>query len=62
LFQPVRWTQCVQTLADRGVARVVECGPGKVLTGLIKRIDKSLDARSLAAPADFDAVLADVMR
>ena len=57
LCEPVQWTGCVQELRDRGIARVLECGPGKVLTGLIKRIDKTLDARSLGAPADFDAAL-----
>jgi [acyl-carrier-protein] S-malonyltransferase len=34
---------------------VAECGPGKVLTGLIKRIDKRLDARTLSTPAEFEA-------
>ncbi len=58
LYLPVRWTECVQALTTNGTTRVNECGPGKVLTGLIKRIDKSLDARSLATPADFDAALA----
>ncbi|MCW4453536.1 ACP S-malonyltransferase [Flavobacterium sp. MXW15] len=55
LYLPVRWTECVQALAARGVVRVAECGPGKVLTGLVKRIDKSLEARSLATPAEFGA-------
>lgn len=59
LYLPVRWTGCVQALAERGVRRVAECGPGKVLTGLVKRIDKSLDARALGAMGDFDAALAD---
>ncbi len=57
LYQPVQWTGCVQALAARGVTRVAECGPGKVLTGLVKRIDKSLDGRSLATPADFAGAL-----
>jgi [acyl-carrier-protein] S-malonyltransferase len=57
LYQPVQWTGCVQELRDRGIARVAECGPGKVLAGLIKRIDKSLEARALGAPAEFDAAL-----
>ena len=53
LYLPVQWTGCVQALAARGVGRVGECGPGKVLAGLAKRIDKSLDARALGTPADF---------
>ncbi|MNV48805.1 Malonyl CoA-acyl carrier protein transacylase [compost metagenome] len=55
LYLPVQWTGCVQALAARGATRVAECGPGKVLSGLIKRIDKSLDARTLSTPADFQA-------
>ncbi|HVH33204.1 MAG TPA: ACP S-malonyltransferase [Tahibacter sp.] len=58
LFQPVRWTECVQALVAGGATVALECGPGKVLAGLIKRIDKSLDARVLGTPADFDAALA----
>ena len=55
LYLPVRWTQCVQTLASGGATRVAECGPGKVLAGLIKRIDKSVEARAIGTPADLDA-------
>jgi [acyl-carrier-protein] S-malonyltransferase len=57
LYLPVRWTDCVVALAARGITRVAECGPGKVLTGLVKRIDKSLDAKSLATPGDFQSAL-----
>jgi [acyl-carrier-protein] S-malonyltransferase len=39
------------------VSRVAECGPGKVLTGLVKRIDKTIEGRSLATPADFAGAL-----
>lgn len=53
LHLPVQWTGCIQALAARGIGRVGECGPGKVLTGLVKRIDKSLDARALGAPSDL---------
>ena len=53
LYLPVQWTGCVQALAARGVGRIAECGPGKVLAGLVKRIDKQLDARALATPAEF---------
>ena len=59
LYLPVQWTGCVQALAAGGTTRVLECGPGKVLAGLAKRIDKSLDARALGTPADFEAALAD---
>ncbi|HEY0333015.1 MAG TPA: ACP S-malonyltransferase [Stenotrophomonas sp.] len=62
LYLPVQWTACVQALAARNVVRVAECGPGKVLSGLIKRIDKSLEARPLATPAEFDSALADWAR
>lgn len=57
LYLPVRWTECVQALAANGVTHIVECGPGKVLSGLAKRIDKSLDARAIGTPADFEAAI-----
>ena len=57
LYLPVRWTDCVQALAAKGATRVAECGPGKVLAGLIKRIDKSLDTRTLGTPGEFDAAI-----
>ena len=59
LYLPVQWTGCVQALAGRGATRLAECGPGKVLTGLARRIDKSLDARALGTAADFDTALAE---
>jgi [acyl-carrier-protein] S-malonyltransferase len=55
LYLPVRWTECVQALAAGGATRVAECGPGKVLTGLVKRIDKAIEARAIGAPAELDA-------
>lgn len=57
LYRPVQWTGCVQALAARGVTRVGECGPGKVLTGLARRIDRSLQAQPLGTPPEFDAAL-----
>lgn len=59
LYLPVRWTQCVQTLVAGGATRMAECGPGKVLAGLIKRIDKGVDARAIGAQADIEAVRAE---
>jgi len=59
LYQPVRWTGCVHALAAGGATEVAECGPGKVLGGLIKRIDGSLATRAIAAPAELDAALAE---
>ncbi|MGO4551940.1 ACP S-malonyltransferase [Lysobacter sp. 2RAF19] len=57
LYLPVQWTGCVQALTARGATRIVECGPGKVLTGLVKRIDKTLDARAIGTSADFESAL-----
>ncbi len=59
LYLPVRWTECVQALAAGGATQVAECGPGKVLSGLIKRIDKSVQSRAIGAPAEMDAALAE---
>ena len=50
-FGPVRWVECVQALKARGVTHVIECGPGKVLAGMTKRIDPELVGASLFDPA-----------
>ena len=47
LFKPVRWGETVQNLAQKGVTRLLEFGPGKVLAGLTKRIDRSLQAQCI---------------
>lgn len=54
LYRPVRWTQCVQALAANGATRIAECGPGKVLSGLTRRIDKTIETQALGTPAEFD--------
>lgn len=59
LYLPVQWTGCVQTLAARGAGVIAECGPGKVLSGLARRIDRSLKALPLGTPDEFDAALAE---
>ena len=50
----MRWTDTVRALAARGVTHVVECGPGKVLAGLTRRIDESLTAFALTDAAALD--------
>ena len=57
LFRPVRWVETVQKIASQGTEIVIEAGPGKVLTGLIKRIDKSLNALPVFDPASLDTAL-----
>lgn len=59
LYLPVRWTECVKALVARGATRLVECGPGKVLSGLARRIDASLEARAVGAPAELTRVITD---
>ncbi|MBL0163108.1 MAG: ACP S-malonyltransferase [Xanthomonadales bacterium] len=55
LYLPVRWTDCMRALMAAGIDRCAECGPGKVLSGLARRIDKSLDMRPLGTPGELDA-------
>ena len=43
LYKPVRWTDSINTMKGMNITKIVECGPGKVLSGLIKRIDRSLE-------------------
>jgi len=59
LYLPVQWTGCVQALAAKGATRVAECGPGKVLSGLARRIDKGLDARAIGLVGEFESARAD---
>ncbi|QJC55503.1 Malonyl CoA-acyl carrier protein transacylase [Polaromonas vacuolata] len=55
-FGPVRWVECVQAIKARGVSCIVECGPGKVLAGLAKRIDPELNGMPLFDPASMAQV------
>ena len=50
-FGAVRWVECVQGLKARGITHIIECGPGKVLAGLTKRIDPELVGAALFDPA-----------
>ena len=57
IYSPVLWTACVEKMAGQGYSSIVECGPGKVLSGLNRRIDKSLQSFSLEEPDALDAAL-----
>ena len=52
-FGPVRWVECVRAIKARGITTIVECGPGKVLAGLCKRIDPELTGLALLDPASL---------
>jgi [acyl-carrier-protein] S-malonyltransferase len=54
---PVRWRECVLAMKEAGVDAVVELGAGKVLAGLVKRIDRDLAASSVQGPAEIEAFL-----
>ncbi|MRS99800.1 ACP S-malonyltransferase [Ralstonia pickettii] len=54
---PVRWVETVQKMKGEGITRVVECGPGKVLAGLVKRIDGEIVGDAIFDPASLEAVL-----
>jgi [acyl-carrier-protein] S-malonyltransferase len=53
IYSPVRWVECVNTLVTAGVTRTVECGPGKVLSGLNKRIHAELITNSIEKPEEL---------
>jgi len=55
---PVRWVECVQKMAAEGVTHVIECGPGKVLAGMTKRIDGNLVGGAIFDPASLQEMLA----
>jgi [acyl-carrier-protein] S-malonyltransferase len=57
IFSPVKWVGCVQYLARHGITTTVECGPGKVLGGLIKRIDKAVGCLSIEDVTGLDEAL-----
>src|SRR5690606_20009727 len=50
-WHPVRWVEIVQSMKAQGITHIIECGPGKVLAGLVKRIDGELTALAIHDPA-----------
>ena len=57
LSSPVRWADCVTTMAVNGCDAIVECGPGKVLTGLARRIDRRMNCKAIGTLDDFNSTL-----
>lgn len=57
LYSPVRWVETIQFFKDQGIELILECGPGKVLNGLIKRIDRSLNTISIYDTISLEQVI-----
>lgn len=57
LYNPVRWTETVELIAEKGITQLLEIGPGKVLTGLTKRISKEMNAAAVNDIASLNAAL-----
>ncbi|TQV73485.1 ACP S-malonyltransferase [Exilibacterium tricleocarpae] len=57
IYSPVRWVDCVNALAAAGIETAVECGPGKVLAGLNKRIQRAIVTGAVDTPAELDKTL-----
>lgn len=57
LYSPVRWADTIGFMIEHGTTKIVECGPGKVLAGLNRRIDKSISSTCLDSPAALEAAL-----
>lgn len=57
LYMPVRWVESINSMQGMGVSKIIECGPGKVLSGLIKRIDRSFEIHSVQDKAALEKAL-----
>jgi [acyl-carrier-protein] S-malonyltransferase len=60
IYKPVRWIETIQKMAAHGVTHIVECGPGKALAGMVKRIAPDVKCYTLSDKAAFDAALAEL--
>lgn len=58
LTAPVRWADCATAMVANGCETLIECGPGKILTGLARRIDRSMSCKAIGTIDDFNAALA----
>ncbi len=57
LYSPVRWVETIQAMKQSGVEQIIECGPGNVLAGLVKRIDRNISAMSVNSPDSLEKIL-----
>jgi [acyl-carrier-protein] S-malonyltransferase len=54
------WTSCIKAMVDAAISTTLECGPGKVLSGLSKRIDRSLVSFNIENPAGLEKALSEI--
>jgi [acyl-carrier-protein] S-malonyltransferase len=59
-FSPVRWIETIQSMTSRGMTHIIECGPGKVLAGMTKRIAKNVEGGSVHDAASLEQMIATV--
>lgn len=62
LTAPVRWADCATAMVANGCDMLIECGPGKVLTGLARRIDRSMNCKAIGTVEDFNSALEAVVQ
>lgn len=61
IYSPVRWVECINTMVGKGITFTLECGPGKVLSGLNKRINSELTTASVERPEELQTALTSVV-
>tara|TARA_R110002096_G_scaffold104877_18_gene230993 strand:- start:2373 stop:2915 length:543 start_codon:yes stop_codon:yes gene_type:complete len=57
IYSAVKWVDCVETMLAAGITHTIECGPGKVLSGLNKRINKTLNCSNIDSPESLSVAL-----
>jgi [acyl-carrier-protein] S-malonyltransferase len=62
LYSPVRWVEIIEKMVTMGINTIVECGPGKVLTGLNKKINRAINAFAINDPASLDNALGELQK
>ena len=60
LYSPVRWVETIQYMSNQGITHIVECGPGKVLSGLIKRIDRNIQTLPVSEPDLLEKAITEI--